>query len=110
MGAGTGEELPSDAIIPLTPEKEDDGADDVADGGTAVAMDAAPQAQQGGGNTFEIHVDMSPVIKIEGDGMDEQKIFDVLQARIREMADELGDEIAERMGKIFANMPLVQEA
>ena len=42
--------------------------------------------------------------------MDEQKIFDVLQARIREMADELGDEIAERMGKIFANMPLVQEA
>lgn len=110
VGAGTGEELASDAIIPLTPEKEDDGADDVADGGTAVAMDAAPQAQQGGGNTFEIHVDMSPVIKIEGDGMDEQKIFDVLQARIREMADELGDEIAERMGKIFANMPLVQEA
>ena len=110
VGAGTGEELPSDAIIPLTPEKEDDGADDVADGGTAVAMDAAPQAQQGGGTTFEIHVDMSPVIKIEGDGMDEQKIFDVLQARIREMADELGDEIAERMGKIFANMPLVQEA
>ena len=30
--------------------------------------------------------------------------------RIREMADDLGDEIAERMGKIFNNMPAVQEA
>lgn len=105
------DELPSDAIIPLAPaQNEGDGADDGAGGGTSVAMDAAPQAQQGGGNTFEIHVDMSPLIKIEGDGMDEQKIFEVLQTRIREMADELGDEIAERMGKIFANMPLVQEA
>lgn len=103
------DELPNDAIIPLVPaQSEDDGAED-AEGGTAVSMDATPQSQQGG-NAFEINVDMSPVIKIEGDGMDEQKIFEVLQARIREMADELGDEIAERMGKIFANMPLVQEA
>jgi hypothetical protein len=50
------------------------------------------------------------VIKIEGDGMDEQKIFEIMLSRCREMADELSDEIAERMGKIFDNMPLVQEA
>ena len=33
-----------------------------------------------------------------------------LNSRIREMADDLGDEIAERMSKIFANMPLATEA
>lgn len=33
-----------------------------------------------------------------------KRIFQVLQNRIREMADDLGDEIAERMGKIFNNM------
>ena len=56
------------------------------------------------------NVNMNPVIKIEGSNMDEEKIFQVLQNRIREMADDLGDEIAERMGKIFNNMPAVQEA
>lgn len=75
----------------------------------AVSVNAAVQGQQGN-NTFEINVDMSPVIKIEGGNMDEEKVFEVMKNRIREMADDLGDEIAERMSKIFANMPLIQEA
>ena len=33
-----------------------------------------------------------------------------MMSRCRELADDLGDEIAERMSKIFENMPLVQEA
>lgn len=66
--------------------------------------------QNDGGGKVEVNVNMNPVIKIEGSNMDEEKIFQVLQNRIREMADDLGDEIAERMGKIFNNMPAVQEA
>ena len=42
--------------------------------------------------------------------MDDDRIMEVVQSRIREMADDLGDEIAERMSKIFANMPLATEA
>ena len=79
------------------------------EGQKAVSVNAAVQGQQGN-NTFEINVDMNPVIKIEGGNMDEEKVFEVMKNRIREMADDLGDEIAERMSKIFANMPLVQEA
>ena len=67
------------------------------------------QGQQGK-YIFELKVDLSPVIKIEGGNMDEEKVFEVMKNRIREMADDLGDEIAERMSKIFANMPIVQEA
>ncbi len=78
--------------------------DDTDDGSTSVSM------AQGAGNTIEVNVQMSPVIQIDGDGADEDKIFEVVKERIREVADDLGDEIAEQMSKIFSNMPVTQEA
>lgn len=78
--------------------------------GTTVSVEAPKNSQGEGGNTFTINVDMSPVFRIDGEGMDDDRIMEVVQSRIREMADDLGDEIAERMSKIFANMPLATEA
>ncbi len=124
IGPG-GEEQARDTIIPLEPENSQEGAiwsvtgeemsagDSSENGGQTPApapVNAAPQGQQAGGNVIEVNVDMNPVIRIEGEGMDEQKIFEVMMSRCRELADDLGDEIAERMSKIFENMPLVQEA
>ena len=123
VGPG-GEELSGNTILPLTAQPQDesksvwsvtgqemsgDSSEEESEGKKAVSVNAAVQGQQGN-NNFEINVDMSPVIKIEGGNMDEEKVFEVMKNRIREMADDLGDEIAERMSKIFANMPLVQEA
>lgn len=123
VGPG-GEELASNTILPLQAqpqgesksvwsvtgqEMSGDSSEEESEGKKAVSVNAAVQGQQGN-NNFEINVDMSPVIKIEGGNMDEEKVFEVMKNRIREMADDLGDEIAERMSKIFANMPLVQEA
>ena len=123
VGPG-GEELASNTILPLQAQPQDesksvwsvtgqemsgDSSEEESEGKKAVSVNAAVQGQQGN-NNFEINVDMSPVIKIEGGNMDEEKVFEVMKNRIREMADDLGDEIAERMSKIFANMPLVQEA
>ena len=123
VGPG-GEELASNTILPLQAQPQDesksvwsvtgqemsgDSSEEESEGKKAVSVNAAVQGQQGN-NTFEINVDMSPVIKIEGGNMDEEKVFEVMKNRIREMADDLGDEIAERMSKIFANMPLIQEA
>ena len=124
IGPG-GEEQARDTIIPLEPENSQEGAiwsvtgeemsagDSSENGGQTPApapVNAAPQGQQAGGNVIEVNVDMNPVIRIEGEGMDEQKIFEVMMSRCRELAEDLGDEIAERMSKIFENMPLVQEA
>lgn len=123
VGPG-GEELASNTILPLQAQPQDanksvwsvtgqemtgDSSEEESEGKKAVSVNAAVQGQQGN-NNFEINVDMNPVIKIEGGNMDEEKIVEVMKNRIREMADDLGDEIAERMSKIFANMPLVQEA
>lgn len=77
---------------------------------TSVSTEVAQNSQGEGGNTFTINVDMSPVFRIDGDNVDDDRIMEVVQSRIREMADDLGDEIAERMSKIFANMPLATEA
>lgn len=77
---------------------------------TTVSVETPKNSQGEGGNTFTINVDMSPVFRIDGEGMDDDRIMEVVQSRIREMADDLGDEIAERMSKIFANMPLATEA
>lgn len=122
VGPG-GEELASNTVLPLQAQPQDenksvwsvtgqemsgDSSEEESEGKKAVSVNAAVQGQQGN-NTFEINVDMSPVIKIEGGNMDEEKVFEVMKNRIREMADDLGDEIAERMSKIFANMPLIQE-
>lgn len=124
IGPG-GEKQARDTIIPLEPENSQEGTiwsvtgeemsagDSSENGGQTPApapVNAAPQGQQAGGNVIEVNVDMNPVIRIEGEGMDEQKIFEVMMSRCRELADDLGDEIAERMSKIFENMPLVQEA
>lgn len=123
VGPG-GEELASNTILPLQAQPQDesksvwsvtgqemsgDSSEEESEGKKAVSVNAAVQGQQGN-NTFEINVDMSPVIKIEGGNMDEEKVFEVMKNRIREMADDLGDEIGERLSKIFANMPLIQEA
>lgn len=123
VGAGSNL-IPEDASqFEQIPEKEDvvwnvlgrseksDSSRDVSEGdGTTVSLNALPQESGNGDGSVEVNVTMNPVIKIEGGDMDEERIFEVLQSRIREMADELGDEIAERMGKIFNNMPVAQEA
>ena len=57
-----------------------------------------------------VNVNLAPTIKIEGDNLDAQKIFAVVQERIRELADDIGDEIAEKMEQAFGNMPLAEGA
>ena len=52
-----------------------------------------------------IHVSANPAFTIEA-GENEGKIVLALKAHVREMVDDIGDELAERLGGIFANMPL----
>lgn len=78
VGPG-GEELASNAILPMAAQPQDENksvwsvtgqeltggtSEDNSEGQKAVSVNAAVQGQQGN-NTFEINVDMNPVIKIE---------------------------------------------
>lgn len=110
-----------EAIIPLSPSKGDRGLDlwmkagqllgvkPYADGGIVGDADvptASYTPSEGGGNHFEINVEVNPEFVIEGENMDEETIVAIIKARIKEMVDDIGDELAERLARIFANMPV----
>lgn len=122
VGAGSSL-IPEDSMqLEQMPEKKDAVVWSVM--GQAISSESSKGASEGdevtstvnntqqnsSGEKVEINVNMNPVIKIEGNNMDKEEIFQVLQERMSEMVDDFGNEIAERMTKIFNNMPAVQEA
>lgn len=114
----------AEGIIPLNPSKRSRGIDlwqrtgellgvqPYEDGGiVGEEPNRVPTGvPTGGGNniTIKVEVKAEPKFTIEGDGdtTDENKVLAVLKAYIREMTDDIGDELAERLARIFANMPV----
>lgn len=78
------------------------------DGATVpVSGPAAGEDGSNGGTAVQIQVSLSPEFVITGgDGQDEESIMQVIRKHMREMADELGGEIAENLKEVFSNMPL----
>lgn len=71
-------------------------------------MPTETKAAAGQNITIKVEVKAEPKFTIEGDGdtTDENKVLAVLKDYIREMTDDIGDELAERLARIFANMPV----
>lgn len=114
-----------EAIIPLSPSKSQRGLDlwmkagqhlgvqPYADGdivGEPAPVTTAITAATGGGgeNHFEIKIEVAPefIIQAKEAGFSEESLVAVIKAHIRDMADDIGDELAERLARIFANMPV----
>lgn len=56
---------------------------------------------------FDIHMNISPQFVIEStSNMDEETVVAVIQRHIKEMVDDISDELAERLARVFANMPV----
>ncbi len=114
----------AEGIIPLNPSKRSRGIDlwqrtgellgvqPYEDGGiVGEEPSRVPKGvPTGGGNniTIKVEVKAEPKFTIEGDGdtTDENRVLAVLKGYIREMTDDIGDELAERLARIFANMPV----
>ena len=114
----------AESIIPLSPSKRGRGVDlwektgqalgvrPYEDGGivgTTTEDNSVPLEVGGsGGPIIEIRLDISPqfVIEARESGLDEDGIVAIIKARIREMVDDISDELAERLARIFANMPV----
>lgn len=111
-----------EAIIPLSPSKNARGFDlwmktgqllgvkPYADGdivGDTSTIASETVTTGGGSNNFDIKLEINPEFVIEGrDGMDEETLVSVIKSKLREMVDDIGDELAERLARIFANMPV----
>lgn len=114
----------AESIIPLSPSKRGRGIDlwertgqalgvrPYAEGGivgepedtAAIPLDTGSS----GGPRIDVHLEMSPqfVVEARESGLDEESIVAIIKARIREMVDDISDELAERLARIFANMPV----
>lgn len=70
------------------------------------------QPEQSGGNSISVpvNVSVSPQFVIEGSGGSEDDIMAIIRKNMKAMADELGGEIADRLEKVFSNMPTAKEA
>lgn len=57
-----------------------------------------------------VNVTMNPQFSVSGAaGQSEEDIMQVIRKHMKEMADELGGEIAYKLEQVFSNMPLCQE-
>lgn len=118
-------EAGAESIIPLSPSKRTRGIDlwretgellgvrPYANGGIVGGIKAddsdVPVAagSSGGGITIKVEVSANPEFTIgAGDTGDDEHILSVLKTYIRSMTDDIGDELAERLARIFANMPV----
>lgn len=71
------------------------------------------QPEQSGGNSISVpvNVSVSPQFVIEGSGgKSEDDIMAIIRKNMKAMADDLGGEIADRLEKVFSNMPTAKEA
>lgn len=71
------------------------------------------QPEQSGGNSISVpvSVSVSPQFVIEGSGgKSEDDIMAIIRKNMKAMADELVGEIADRLEKVFSNMPTAKEA
>lgn len=66
-----------------------------------------------GKTNINLNIQMSPQFNISDSGtgkMDEASIMAIIRKNMKSMADELGGEIADRLEKVFSNMPTAKEA
>ncbi|MBR1744360.1 MAG: hypothetical protein IJ733_21375, partial [Lachnospiraceae bacterium] len=83
-----------------------DTSDNATEGETSqTAIDSGNPQQSN--SSIQVSVSMAPEFKISGgEGQSEEDIVAVVKKHIKEMADELGGEIAERLEQVFSNMPI----
>lgn len=78
------------------------------DGETATyASVPAERESSSSGSSVQVNVSLEPEFVINGgDGQNEEDIMQVIRKHMKEMADELGGEIAGKLEEVFSNMPL----
>lgn len=90
------------------------GVGEHADGGFVTPLGdsegtnyVSADSSSAGNTSIEINVEVNPEITIEsGEGQSAEDISSVIKRHLREIADELGGEIASQLDVVFSNRPL----
>ena len=74
---------------------------------TRTSVTGPQGAPQGNPVNVPVSITLSPEIIVQvAEGMSPDDVVRILKERIRELVDDISDEMAERLARIFANMPL----
>ena len=113
-----------EAIIPLSSSKSDRALDlwmqagrylgvqpyadgDIVGDPAPVSIQTVPSGDgDSSGQKVQVIVTLSPDFIIQAAGADEESIMAIIRSHLRELADEVGGEIAEQLREIFSNMPI----
>jgi len=92
-------------LFKTPPSKEYDFTGNDTDKESSTGWTADLQQSNKATGSVSVNVNMTPTFNIEGGNVNEDNIVQILKSHIREMADDLGDEMAAKLEKIFSNMP-----
>ena len=85
----------------------------ISDNGEAQSYSPTSTSVENAGNSSGVPVQLNVKVEPEfvihgGDGQSEEGIMQVIRRHMKEMADELGGEIAGKLEEVFSNMPLTE--
>lgn len=84
---GDMEEAPYSNVVPIESNKDDGGKK----------------------TEVSVNVQLTPTFQINGEGKSEDDIVRIIRSHLKELTDEIGGELADRLEMVFSNMP-VREA
>lgn len=111
----------AEAIIPLSPSKRERGLDLWKKSGEMLGVQpyseggivgntsgiTASTAVESAGNTVSVNLTLNPSFIIQtNESTSSDDIVAVIRSNIRDMVDDIGDELAERLARSFSNMPI----
>ena len=99
----------SGGLVSLDGREDDEAPEDVPAFSPVVYPAPAPQAPAGAAAqpvSIPVEIGLNQQFVIQGTaGMSPDEIIATVKSRIREMVDDISDELAERLARVFANMP-----
>lgn len=54
----------------------------------------------------EVKVQLNPTFQINGSGGNEENVLRIIRLHLKELADEIGSELSDRVEEVFSNMPI----
>lgn len=96
--------FPEEKNLPVWAGQEDSGDT----GKTAPPAGGSTESGDASGGGIKIEVNLNPTFQITesgGNGTDDSSVAAMIQSHLREMADDLAGEIADKLEGVFGNMP-----
>lgn len=96
-----------EAIIKAVGGKYEFSEDDLEEVPAMTPVPVKTSQEEGGkGTEIKIDVHLNPSFHVTDGGENEGDVIRIIRAHMKELADEIGGELADRLGEVFSNMPV----